>query len=206
MTTINDISDLVQVLKDRPDWLAAVRNMIVGEELLSLPQQLAQFIKATEENFRLVNRRFNRLEGKVGNLEGSDYERRVRTRIMVRMEHNFGMKPPFIAMHQEGQISPEINRLYARGLQSDVVTLAELEDLQETDIIICDADNRHAVIEVSVTADHDDMERASRRAYTLTALSGAPVQAAVATTHLPEQQQSLAEAQGVTVFIIPNRH
>ena len=245
MTTINDISDLVRVLQERPEWLVAVRNLVVGEELLSVPRQLAQFIKATEENFRLVNeefrqvnqrleqtneqlaqfikateenfrlvnedfrlanRRFNRLEGAVGNLQGSDYERRSRTRILVRMEHNLGMNSPFIAMHQDGQIVPEINRLYNRGRQSDDVTPAELADLQEVDIIIADADSRYAVVEVSVTADHDDIERASRRAYTLAALSGSPVQAAVATAYMDEPQRSLASAQGVTVFIIPNRH
>ena len=55
MTTINDISDLVRILEERADWRAAVRNLLLGEDLLNLPQQLAQFIETTNENFRLVN-------------------------------------------------------------------------------------------------------------------------------------------------------
>ncbi len=268
MTAINDISDLVRVLQERPDWLAAVRNLVVGEELLNLPQQLAQFVKTTEENFRLVNERLDRLEsrmdglegrmvglegrmvglegrmdalesrmdglesrmarlevrmdhlegevgqlrglvnhlgGRVGNLEGHNYERRVRTRILLRMTRAFGMDDPYVALHQEGRISPELNRLYTRAAQSDAITPDELDDLQDVDIIISDAGNRLAVVEVSLTADNDDVERAARRARILATAAGSPVLAAVATANLSEPQRSLAEARDVTVFVFPDR-
>ena len=230
MTTINDISDLVQVLKDRPDWLAAVRSVVLGEDVLDLPQQVAQyakfteenfqlvnrridrlseqlaeFVKTTDENFRLANRRFNRLEGSMGNLEGAEYERGIRTRIMVRMMANLGMTSPSIEMHQDGLISPEINRLYGLGVNSDMVTRAQLADLQETDLIISSEENEYAVVEISVAADHDDVERASRRAGILSLLSGAPVRPVVATAYMPDSLHSLTAAQGVTTLIIPNR-
>lgn len=96
MTTINDISDLVRVLQERPDWLAAVRNLVVSEELLNLPQQVARFVEATEENFRqnreliqqvreqireiqkqnrLMYQQLDRLEGRTGNFDRAVYER-----------------------------------------------------------------------------------------------------------------------------------
>ena len=262
MTTIDDISDLVRVLRERPDWLAAVRNLVLGEDLLTWPQQMAQyakfteenlklvseridqtnarvdrlseqltqfvkatdenfqlvnqrvdrlseqltqFVKATDENFRLANRRFNRLEGSVGNLEGAEYERGVRTRIMVRMMSNLGMASPSIEMHQDGLISPEINRLYALGMNSDVVTRAQMADLQETDLIISSEESRYAVVEISVSADHDDVERASRRADTLSLLAGASVRPVVATAYMHDSLYALTAAQGVTTLIIPNR-
>ena len=62
MTTINDINDLARILRERPDWLETVRGLVVGAELLSLPQQLAEFVAATNENFRLVNERLSQLE------------------------------------------------------------------------------------------------------------------------------------------------
>ena len=59
MTTIDDISDLVRVLRERPDWLAAVRNLVLGEDLLTWPQQMAQYAKFTEENLKLVSERID---------------------------------------------------------------------------------------------------------------------------------------------------
>ncbi len=61
-TTINDINDLARILREHPDWLATIRGIIVGEELLNLPQEVAKFVQATNENFRLVHERLDRLE------------------------------------------------------------------------------------------------------------------------------------------------
>ncbi len=168
-------------------------------------EQIDERFRQIDERFEQVDRRLNRLEGRVGNLEGHNYERRVRTRLLLRMARNFGMDSPFIALHQEGQISPELNRMYAQAIRSDAVTPDELDDLQEADIIISDADHRHAVVEVSITTDSNDIERAARRANVLSTLSNSSVVAAVATANLPEPQRSLADGRDVTVFIIPDR-
>lgn len=69
MTTINDIEDFVRVLQEHPDWLATVRALVLGEELMRLPEQLAQFIAATDRNFQLVNQRLERLENDVAGLK-----------------------------------------------------------------------------------------------------------------------------------------
>ena len=61
-TTINDINDLARILREHPDWLATIRGIVVGEELLNLPQEVAKFVQATNENFRLVHERLDRLE------------------------------------------------------------------------------------------------------------------------------------------------
>ena len=257
MTTINDISDLVQVLQDRPDWLAVVRNLVLGDDVLNLPQQLARFAETTEENFRLmqarsdrfaesteenlrqiqenfrlmqaqldrfaesteqnfrlvreefqlVYRRLDLLEGKAGNFEGATYERRVRTRVLFRLKQTLGMGSPAIVMHQEGMVAPEINRIFDRAMQSGAVRQDEIADLQETDIIITDqASGDHVVIEVSITADNDDILRAERRARVMGLASGAPAKAVVATANLHDPQQSLANDRGVTALVFPNRY
>ena len=40
--TINDISDVARILRERPEWLDVIRSIVVGEELLNVPQQLAE--------------------------------------------------------------------------------------------------------------------------------------------------------------------
>ena len=231
MTTINDISDLVQVLRDRPDWLAAVRNLVLGDEVLNLPQQLARFAETTEENFRLmqaqldrffestdqnfqlvreefqlVHRRLDLLEGRAGNFEGAAYERRVRTRILLRLEQVLGMESPNIVFHQEGLVAPELNRIFRQARQSGAVRQDEIADLQETDIIFSDLEtDSHAVVEVSITADNDDIMRAERRARIMGLASGAPAMGVVVTARLNAPQESLAGDRGVTALVLPNR-
>ena len=212
MTTINDISDLVQVLRERPDWLAAVRSLVLGDELLDLPQQMVRFAESTEQNFRLVreefqlvHRRLELLEGRTGNFEGAAYERRVRTRTLLRLEQTLGMDAPVIFFHQEGLIAPELNRLFRQARQSGVVRPDEIADLQETDIIVTDQDAGHAVIEVSITADNDDIMRAERRARVMGLASGEPAKAVVVTANLHGPQESLANDRGVAVLVFPNR-
>ncbi len=268
MTTINDISDLVKILQERPEWRATISNLLMGEELLSLPRQLAQFIEATNENFRLVNEnsrrvdenlrelneharlanenlrelnensrrvdenlrelneharlanenlrqlnensrltneRLNRLEGRFGNMEGKDYERSVGNRATFRAERHFGLNNPVIAMSQYSQKTPGLNRLLARAIQSGVVTDEAMDDLYGADIIISDDNNRYVVIEVSLTVDSSDIERAVRRADIMAAVSGAESMSAVVTENIPEPQRDMAQERGVAVFVIPNR-
>ena len=69
MTTINDISDLVQVLQDHPEWRHTIRGLVIGEELAQVPQQLtelernlAAFIKSTDRRFEATERNFQLLQ------------------------------------------------------------------------------------------------------------------------------------------------
>ena len=76
MTTINNMEDLIRILEERPEWRAAARGLIVGEELAQLPgrvikleESLAAFIQATDRNFQLVHQRLERLESEVAGLK-----------------------------------------------------------------------------------------------------------------------------------------
>ena len=42
MTAINDISDLIRVLQEHPEWRQALRDIILDERLARLPQQMDQ--------------------------------------------------------------------------------------------------------------------------------------------------------------------
>ena len=41
MTTVNNIDDLIRILREQPEARDAVRREILTEELLALPQELA---------------------------------------------------------------------------------------------------------------------------------------------------------------------
>ena len=69
MTSINDIADLVQILQDHPEWRNTIRALIVGEELANMPNEVAIFVKATNENFNLVHQQFEKVDQRLERLE-----------------------------------------------------------------------------------------------------------------------------------------
>lgn len=62
MTTINDISDLIRILRDDPAWADAVRSVLLSQELLRLPEELAALTRAFREHAETTNRRLESLE------------------------------------------------------------------------------------------------------------------------------------------------
>lgn len=62
MTTINNIDDLVRILRERPEWLKAVRELVLTDELLRLPETVAQLAEELREYAKQTNERLDRLE------------------------------------------------------------------------------------------------------------------------------------------------
>ena len=231
MTTINTIEDLARILRDQPTWAEALRALILTQDLLDLPARLDRFIQEQQEfnqrqqefnrrqegfnqemrefkeeqlEFnRNATRRFNNIEGRLGNLEGGQYERTVRTRALARSQIVLGFRSPYVALNQEGLTDPRLNSAIARAIQNGRLTHEGFADLFETDIIISAEDNRHAVIEVSLTVDRDDINRAKSRAGILAAITDGTVTPVVVTARLEPVQSAQAEAAAVTTFFVP---
>ena len=299
--TINNIGDLARILREQPEWADTIRGLLLGEELLNLPAQLAEFVQVSQENNRQVREelaqqrellgqhsaqltqhsaqltqhsaqlaqisevqtqhtaqlaqhsaqlaqisevqdqhtaqltqisevqtqhgarmdgfhtrmdgfharmdgfdaRMDRMEGRLSNVEGSAYERNVRAKALFRAQHRLGLAEPYIALTQDGQAAPQLHRAISRALSSGVLSLDQSSEVYDTDLIISGADNRHVVIEVSITAGEEDINRARRRADYLAAATGGTATPAVITAVLDEAQRAQAAEQEVATFIVP---
>ena len=197
MTTINTIEDLARILRDQPTWAEALRALLLSQELLDLPGRFDRFVEAQQkaneaqqETNRLTDQRLNAIEGRLGNLEGGQYERTVRTKALARSRFILGFTGSHVALNQDGLTDPRLNSAIDQAIRNGCA------DLFEADLIISAEDNRHAVVEVSLTADRDDIDRAKTRAGILAAITSRlnPAQSA---------QAEAAEAAGVTTFVIP---
>ena len=51
MTTVNDIADILRIVREQPEWAEALRAALMGQELLELPQRFAEFAVAVEKRF-----------------------------------------------------------------------------------------------------------------------------------------------------------
>ena len=62
MTTINDISDLVKILQEQPQWTETLRSFLLSRELLELPETFAAFVKTVDRQFEAIDRRFEAID------------------------------------------------------------------------------------------------------------------------------------------------
>ena len=224
MTPINTIEDLARILRDQPTWAEALRALLLTQDLLDLPGRFDRFVEtqrefnqaqqkaneAQEETNRLTDRRLNaiegrldRVEGQLGNLQGNQYERTVRTKALARSRFTLGFTGSHVALNQDGLTDPRLTGAIAQAIRDGLVTREGSADLFEADLIISAEDNRHAVVEVFLTADRDDINRATTRAGIMAAVTGGTVTPVVITSRLNPTQSAQAEAAGVTAFVIP---
>ena len=227
MTIINDISDLVRILRDDPAWAEAVRSVLLTQELQSLPERFDRFVELTRENNELVNRRLERLEegqqrleegqqrlenrmdrmeGRLGNLEGSDTERRARENILNIAKDELDLSRGSILLARGRDTSPQflgsIEAAEAQGLISE----SQADHVLLADIIIrarrgVDRRYVHGVFEVSRTIGQNDIRRARDRADAVAAATGEEAVAAVIGGTIRPPQRAQAEELDVRVLI-----
>ena len=142
------------------------------------------------------------MEGRFSNFEGSDYERKVRYGALHRAQVRFGLDNAYLALTQNDPSAPQLNSMIANAMKNGFISQEQCEDLYETDIIISDQGNRHVVVEVSLTADRDDIVRVKRRAGVLSAATGGEVIPVVITANLNDAQRDQVAAEEVATFIM----
>ncbi len=236
MTTIHDIADFVRIINEQPEWNDTIRGILLGRELLELPQRFAEFVRVTEENNRLVAERLGRLEsgvaelqtdmsdmktwrtettlrldrieGRLGNLEGAELERRVHSDIANIASRWLGLNRVRIMQSRIVPRSPEFQDIIDDAEEQNVITFDQGDHLEKTDIIVSarrrsDRQPVHLAIEVSRTIADYDITRASERAQSLSAIFGTPATSVVVGGNISRSQEELAERSGVRAIILP---
>ena len=62
MTTVNDFTDILRIIREQPEWGDALRAALLSQKLLELPERFAEFAET-------ANKRFTALEGDVAELK-----------------------------------------------------------------------------------------------------------------------------------------
>ncbi len=142
-------------------------------------------------------------EEQLSALEVWHYKSSVRTKTLGRCQAYLGLRYAYIALDQEGHIDPRLDNAAARAWRSGLIASEDFLNLYESDIIISADGNRHAVVEVSITADRNDIERAKSRADVLSAVTDGTVTPVVITSRLNPAQSAQATSADVAAFVIP---
>ena len=225
-TTVNDISDIVRILREQPEWADALRGILLSEEILKLPEMVAELV----ESNKLIHERLDKLEGRMDGLEGrmdgldgrmdrleGEVSNLVGYNLEVMAHHNIAS-----LVHEELDIV-RIRVLKSRALPSyDIlnnlidgaedagrISVEQGFQIVQLDIILSavfkeDRATRVGVaIEVSRVIDDSDIKRARERADILSAAVETPTIAAVLGGSIQPPQQRLAERLDVRTIINP---
>ena len=69
MTTVNDFTDILRIIREQPEWGEALRAALLSQELLEMPQRLAALTAAFTEFAENTDKRLAALEGDVTELK-----------------------------------------------------------------------------------------------------------------------------------------
>ena len=69
--TIRDFHDLVRILEEHPQWRGQLRRLVLTEELLRLPEELASFRAETERRLARLEEALIGLTARVDSLAGN---------------------------------------------------------------------------------------------------------------------------------------
>ena len=220
MTTINSIQDLIQLLRDQPQWADELRGILLSDELRDLPAAVRDLAQAMRDSAASADRHIAAVESAVGeltertqtletkvdglaattttltgqmnDLRGVEYERRAENRALHRAQTRMGFIQPRTVMGPRSGLQPVFSSALARARTGAAREQRPLPELTEHDNFL------NADIIVADMGDPDTRERRSPPvAYALFEPSitadGSDVQRAAA------RAGTLALTMGVTV-------
>ncbi len=197
------------LLPAKVDRLAELYSELAGtvNGLVSTVNKLADTVSELAAKVNILEVRVNRVEGQLGNLLGEKYERRIARSIRSKAHSELGIRR---AQVLQGETTTDYESLLDAILEAKsagVVTPEETDSLERADYVLYGTDltnglPRAAVVEVSITIDRHDVDRAAERAGTLGRVMDCPSAAAVVGNDISEFDRRRAEAVGVKVLII----
>ena len=191
MTTINNQEDFLRALSENPEWRAAVRAQLLGDDVLQLPAKFDAFVEQMTA-FVKEQREFNYKMTLFIEAQKDINERLARN--MDRITHDIGQLRGWFARLNAADFAPviayEMGMRMVRTLERvELMNMAHdavrdgtprdsLRSFVNADVIIeatqADSSTCYIAVEASYTADHRDADRALRNADFLTRFTGIP--------------------------------
>lgn len=190
------IADLTRLVHD---YIAATNARL--DRLEEGQSRLEEGQAKLEEGQTQMGSRLDRLEGNVNRLMGSDYERKAARRASRLAQRRLGLPAMGVIYAITLPDSNRLPELLDRAVANQKITDDEAAEVENTDLVLA-GDSAYALLEVSITIDRGDIQRAQERAGLLGRAIDAPVRAGVIGAHaLEDAVQSSAESD-VTIMLL----
>ena len=159
-----------------------------------------------EDGQTRLERGQQRMGGELSSLSGSQYQRDI-TQLGIRLvRREMGFRDPRL-LHGDMTFGERVAaRIGDEAEAKGLITEAENDQLIFSDVILAGLDEAgqpvQAVLEVSLTVQQSDIERAVTRARILEKATGIRTLAGVVGETVPEEERNRAQERGVTCFTV----
>ena len=229
--TAEDFQQLTQLLDERPEWRAALRRILLTDEILEMPRVLGVLAAAqqrTEDGLQRLGARVDslaeaqkRTEARLAEL--AEALQRTETRletlsrdvgdlkeIFLEIQHRDRPFQHFGSIVLKARTVPieELSELADSAVAKGRLTEGEAEEIELADAVIRGRDRKtrewlHLVVESSWGIGEDDVRRAARRAALLAGTGAAARPVAAGRWATPEAHSSADELE---VWLVVNGH
>jgi hypothetical protein len=172
---VEEFRDLVRLLEEKPEWRAELRRLVLTDELLSLPQQVAELRVHTEQRFQELAEAQQRTAAQIAELAEisrtlADGMGEVKGKIL---EMDYRSKGPAYfgrMIRRTHVLSPdELIALVEEAVDSGALSHDQAQEIYDADVVVRgrrreDGAQVYLVVEVSWGVGTDDVARAAQRA------------------------------------------
>jgi len=180
--TVEEFRDLVRILEEKPEWRAELRRLVLTEELLSLPEQVAALRAETERRFQEMAATVDKLAREVARLGiGMGDLQRTQKRLVIdvadlkgeRLERRYRERAPAyfggLIRRARALTTEDLDELLEPAVDRGHLSEDEAKEVLHSDVVVRgrrreDDSEVYLVVEVSSGVGPGDVERAARRA------------------------------------------
>ena len=179
---VRSLQDILTALERHPEWRTALRQQLLGEELLELPARFATFAAETTRRLDLLtqelgatNKRLDRLAADVGTLKGAHAETKARANIAViadELDLEYQRIVPGVELRR-------VARDNGADLRDDKIKSFVASDIM-AEAMDAEGNTTYLAVEASYTGDLHDADRARNHAALMQRLTNKPCRAVIA--------------------------
>ena len=171
-------------------------------------KQLRSDMAETKADVKQVQSDVRRIDGRLDRGFGTNYEAKVAQNVRSILGQQAGVRSSRVLKGPSLRTDPDFDRQVESAEASGVITEDEGDELLLLDLIVSGTrtgtrERVYVGIEVSITANDDDVNRAVGRAEILMKVTGGPVIAVVIADRVEAQQTELATLRGVAIAVHP---
>ena len=195
-------TDVKQLQSDMAETKANVK------QLQSDMTEVKTDVKQLQSDMAETRTDVRRIDGRLDRGFGANYEAKVAQNVRSILGQQAGVRSSSVLKGPSLRTDPDFDQQVESAEASGVITEDESDELLLLDLIVSgtrrgNPERVYAGIEVSITANDDDVNRAADRAQILRKVTGGPVMAVVIADRVEAQQRELAARREVAVAVHP---
>ncbi len=171
-------------------------------------KQVQSDVAETKADVKQLQSDVRRIDGRLDRGFGTNYEAKVAQNVRSILGQQAGVRSSRVLKGPSLRTDPDFDRQVESAEACGAITADESDELLLLDLIVSGTrtgtpERVYAGIEVSITANDDDVNRAADRAEILRKVTGGPVMAAVIAARMEAPQRELAARREVAVAVHP---